>query len=101
MLYTLEDVKNMIADFEDVKPEDVEVYDCCSLVLQDAMADNSPTATESANSTSFRNGPQYGRYAVPDNEMSEVVIAIVITFRLDKTSLNTSQYLPDIHHSHS
>ena len=40
MLYTLEDVKNMIADFEDVKPEDVEVYDCCSLVLQDSMSDN-------------------------------------------------------------
>ena len=40
MLYTLEDVKNMIADFEDVKPEDVEIYDCCSLVLQDSMSDN-------------------------------------------------------------
>ena len=40
MLYTLEDVKNMIVDFEDVKPEDVEVYDCCSLVLQDSMSDN-------------------------------------------------------------
>ena len=39
-LYTLEDVKNMIADFEDVKPEDVEIYDCCSLVLQDSMSDN-------------------------------------------------------------
>ena len=33
MLYTLEDVKNMIADFEDVKPEDVEIYECGTLKL--------------------------------------------------------------------
>ena len=47
MLYTLEDVKNMIADFEDVKPEDVYVYDCCSLVLQNALVDNNVVTEQS------------------------------------------------------
>ena len=33
MLYTLGDVKNIIADFEDVNPEDVEIYECGTLKL--------------------------------------------------------------------
>ena len=42
MLYTLEDVKKLIAYFMDIKPEDVEIYECGTLKL-DAhyLVDNS------------------------------------------------------------
>ena len=44
-LYTLEDIKKMIAYFEDVKPADVQIYECGTLRLENEfpsdVADNS------------------------------------------------------------
>ena len=45
MLYTLEDIKKLIAYFEEVKPEDVQIYECGTLRLENRspsdVADNS------------------------------------------------------------